>query len=67
MEPLVRAQFLEHQRSINFGAHHLEKWIGHPHKNPISFVSPSSLIVGVVSRGGGGKVLFRSRADLEQS
>ena len=39
-EPLVRTQFLEHPPTLNFGANHLKKWIQHPQKPPIPFLSP---------------------------
>ena len=39
-EPLVRTQFLEHPPRLNFGANHLKKWIQHPQKPPIPFLSP---------------------------
>ena len=39
-EPLVRTQFLEHPPTLNFGANHLKKWIQHPQKTPIPFLSP---------------------------
>ena len=39
-EPLVRTQFLEHPPTLNFGANHLKKWIRHPQKPPIPFLSP---------------------------
>ena len=38
--PLVRTQFLEHPPTLNFGANHLKKWIQHPQKTPIPFLSP---------------------------
>ena len=39
-EPLVRTQFLEHPPTLNFGANRLKKWIQHPQKPPIPFLSP---------------------------
>ena len=39
-EPLVRTQFLEHPPTLSFGANHLKKWIQHPQKPPIPFLSP---------------------------
>ena len=39
-EPLVRTQFLEHPPTLNFGASQLQKWIQHPQKPPIPFLSP---------------------------
>ena len=39
-EPLLRTQFLEHPPTLNFGANHLKKWIQHPQKPPIPFLSP---------------------------
>ena len=39
-EPLVRTQFLEHPPTLNFGANHLKRWIQHPQKPPIPFLSP---------------------------
>ena len=40
VEPLVRTQFPEHPPSLNFGANHLKKWMQHPQKTPIPFLSP---------------------------
>ena len=39
-EPLVRTQFLGHPPTLNFGANHIKKWIQHPQKTPIPFLSP---------------------------
>ena len=39
-EPLVRTQFPEHPPNLNFGANHQKKWIQHPQKPPIPFLSP---------------------------
>ena len=39
-EPLVRTQFPKQPSSLNFGANHLKKWIQHPQKPPIPFLSP---------------------------
>ena len=39
-EPLVRTQFLEHPPTLNFGANHQKKWIRHPQKPAIPFLSP---------------------------
>ena len=62
-EPLVRAQFPEHPPSLNFGANHLKKWILHPQKPPIPFLSPHNPHHrGVFFGGGGGQ---RVRAELE--
>ena len=38
--PLVRTQFLEHPPTLDFWANHLKKWIQHPQKPPIPFLSP---------------------------
>ena len=63
-EPLVRTQFLEHPPTLNFGANHLKKWIQHPQKPPIPFLSPHNPHHGGGFWGGGGQ---RVRAQLEQS
>ena len=62
-EPLVRTQFLEHPPTLNFGANHLKKWIQHPQKPPIPFLSPHNPHHGGGFWGGGQRV----RAQLEQS
>ena len=62
-EPLVRMQFLEHPPTLNFGANHLKKWIQHPQKPPIPFLSPHNPHHGGGFLGGGQRV----RAQLEQS
>ena len=63
-EPLVRAQFPEHPPSLNFGANHLKKWIRHPQKPPIPFLSPHNPHRrGGLFQGGGQRV----RAKLEHS
>ena len=62
-EPLVRTQFLEHPPTLNFGANHLKKWIQHPQKPPIPFLSPHNPHRRGGFRGGGQTV----RAQLEQS
>ena len=55
-EPLVRAQFLEHPPSLNFGANQLKNGFGTLKTPPLSHFFPqATLIVGVVSRGGGGQ------------
>ena len=61
-EPLVRAQFVKHPPSLNFGANHLKKGIRDPQKPPSHFFPQGTLIVGVVSREGGGGCSF----ELEQ-
>ena len=61
-EPLVRTQFLEHPPSLNFGANHLKKWIRHPQKPPIPFLSPHN----PHCRGGFFEGGQRVRAQLEQ-
>ena len=53
-EPLVRTQFPEHPPSLNFGANHLKKWIQHPQKPPIPFLSPHNPHHGGGFCGGGG-------------
>ena len=59
VEPLVRAQFVEHPPSLIFWAHHPKKKGFGTLKNPPSHLIPQgTLIVGVVSGGGGGKVHF---------
>ena len=63
-EPLVRTQFLEHPPTLNFGANHLKKWIQHPQKPPIPFLSPHNPHCRGGFWGGGGQ---RVRAQLEQS
>ena len=64
-EPLVRTQFSEHPPSLNFGANHLKKWIQHPQKPPIPFLSPHNPHHrGGFFGGGGGQ---RVRAQLEHS
>ena len=62
-EPLVRTQFLEHPPTLIFGANHLTKWIQHPQKPPIPFLSPHNPHQGGGFWGGGQRV----RAQLEQS
>ena len=63
-EPLVRTLFPEHPPSLNFGANHVKKWIQHPQKPPIPFLSPHNPHRrGVFLGGGGGQ---RVRAQLEQ-
>ena len=62
-EPLVRTQFLEHPPTLNFGANRLKKWIQHPQKPPIPFLSPHN----PHCRGGFFGVGQRVRAQLEQS
>ena len=62
-EPLVRTQFLEHPPTLNFGANHLKKWVQHPHKPPIPFLSPDNPHCRGGFFGGGQRV----RAQLEQS
>ena len=62
-EPLVRTQFLEHPPTLNFGANHLKKWIQHPQKPPIPFLSPHNPHCRGGFWGGGQRV----RAQLEQS
>ena len=62
-EPLVGTQFLEHPPNLNFGANHLKKWIQHPQKPPIPFLSPHN----PHCRGGFGGGGQRVRAQLEQS
>ena len=62
-EPLVRTQFLEHPPTLNFGANHLKKWIQHPQKPPIPFLSPHNPHCRGGFLGGGQRV----RAQLEQS
>ena len=62
-EPLVRTQFLEHPPTLNFGANHLKKWIQHPQKPPIPFLSPHNPHHGGGFWGG----CQRVRAQLEQS
>ena len=47
-EPLVGAQFPEHPPRLDCGAKHLKKWIRHPQKPPIPFLSPHN-----PHRGGG--------------
>ena len=54
-EPLVRTQFLEHPPTLNFGANHLKKWIQHPQKPPIPFLSPHNPHHGGGFWGGGSK------------
>ena len=67
-EPLVRAQFPEHPPSLNFGANHLKKWIRHPQKPPIPFLSPHNPHHrGVFFWGGGSKSQSRVRTHLEHS
>ena len=58
--PLVRTQFPEHPRSLNFGANYLKKWIQHPQKPPSPFFPHITLIVGVALGGGGVKELEHS-------
>ena len=62
-EPLVRTQFLEHPPTLIFGANHLKKWIQHPQKPPIPFLSPHNPHCRGGFLGGGQRV----RAQLEQS
>ena len=62
-EPLVRTQFPEHPPTLNFGANHLKKWIQHPQKTPIPFLSPHNPHCRGGFLGGGQRV----RAQLEQS
>ena len=63
VEPLVRTQFLEHPPTLNFGANDLKKWIQHPQKPPIPFLSPHNPHCRGGFWGGGQRV----RAQLEQS
>ena len=61
-EPLVRTQFLEHPPTLNFGANHLKKWIQHPQKPPIPFLSPHNPHCrGGFFLGGGVKELEHSQ------
>ena len=62
-EPLVRTQFLEHPRTLNFGAHHLKERNQHPQKPLIPFLSPHNPHCRGGFWGGGQRV----RAQLEQS
>ena len=62
-EPLVRTQFLEHPPTLNFGGNHLKRWIQHPQKPPIPFLSPHNPHCRGGFLGGGQRV----RAQLEQS
>ena len=59
-EPLVRTQFLEHPPTLNFGANHLKKWIQHPQKPPIPFLSPHNPHCRGGFLGGGVKELQHS-------
>ena len=54
-EPLVRTQFLEHPPTLNFGANHLKKWIQHPQKPLIPFLSPHNPHCRGGFLGGGSK------------
>ena len=54
-EPLVRTQFLEHPPTLNFGVNHLQKWIQHPQKPPIPFLSPHNPHCSGGFGGGGSK------------
>ena len=56
-EPLVTTQFPEHPPTLNFGANHLKKWIQHPQKTPIPFLSPHNPHHGGGFFGGGVKEL----------
>ena len=61
-EPLVRAQFLKHPHSLNYGANHLTNGFGTLKNTQAPFFPHTTLIVGVILFGGP-----RVREVLEQS